>query len=136
MHDQGRARGRCLFERSGFRLRVSGRSRIFITETAFGAAVHEYQFARFERIGLEPAWWNDQETLVEGFTLKHGNAYLVNVISHHAEVRDIPVSVDRSEMGFAPGEPVFAWQHQARAVLIAGSQYDDAVPGHDTHGSS
>jgi hypothetical protein len=94
-------------------------------ETAFGEAVDEYRDSRFVRIGLEPAWWNDLETQVEAYTLKSGDTYLVNVTSHHDEPRDLTVSVDVEPMGLSRDEPVFIWQHQARPVLIAGSQYPD-----------
>ena len=108
---------------------IDGEWPVLPNEAAFGAAVHEYQAARFTRIGLQPAWWNDLDTPVEGYTLKNGNAYFVNVTSHYGEPRDIEVSVDPAKMGFAPGEPIFIWQHQARPALIAGSQYDDdALP--------
>ena len=103
--------------------KVDGEWPVLPDEGAFGAAVHEYQFARFARIGLEPAWWSDLETPIEGFTLQHGDTWFVNVISHHDDVRDVSVSVDRSKMELVPGHPVFAWQQQARPVLIAGSQY-------------
>lgn len=107
--------------------KVDGDWPVLPDECAFGAAVDEFRDARFVRIGLEPAWWKDLDTRVEGFTLNLGDTYLVNVISHLDGPQDIQVSVDASRMGFDAARPVFAWQHQARPALIAGSQYPDEI---------
>ena len=82
---------------------------------------------RRTRIGLEPAWWDNLETNVEGYTLRHGDTYLVNVINHTEETEDLTVSVDLEKMDFDQKRPVFIWQHQARPVLLAGQQYAEDI---------
>jgi hypothetical protein len=96
-------------------------------ESCFGAAVDEYRDARFTRIGLEPAWWNDLETNVEGYTHRNGDTLLVNVIHHAEDAGDVTVSVDVAKTGFDRDRPVFIWQQQARPALVAGQQYADDV---------
>jgi hypothetical protein len=96
-------------------------------ESCFGAAVDEYRDARFTRTGLEPAWWNDLDTNVEGYTLRNGDTYLVNVVHHAEESEDVTVSVDVEKMGFDRARPIFVWQQQARPALVAGRQYADDV---------
>ena len=107
--------------------KVDGDWPILPDERAFGAAVDEYRDARFARIGLEPAWWNDLETRIEAFTLALGDIRFVNVVSHEAEPGEVTVSVGMTRAGFDRSAPVFVWQHQARPALIAGSQYPDDV---------
>ena len=105
--------------------KVNGDWPILPNETCFGAAVDEYRDARFVRIGLEPAWWNDLETDIEAYTLRHGDTVLVNAINHADEVEDVMLSVDVDKLGFDRKRMIFLWEHQARPALIAGSQYPD-----------
>jgi len=105
--------------------KVDGEWPVLPNEHAFSAAVDEYRDARFARLGLDPAWWNDLETNVEAYTLRLGQTYLVNVINHAESEEDVTVSVDLTRMGWSRDEPVYVWQQQARPALIAGSQYAD-----------
>jgi hypothetical protein len=91
----------------------------------FIATLREILPARFVRIGLEPAWWNDLETELEAYTLRLGDAYLVNAISHSQDPRDFDISVDLRQMGFEPGQRLFLWQHQSRQMLGPNEQYPD-----------
>lgn len=107
--------------------KVDGEWPVLPNETCVGAAVDEYRDARFVRIGLEPAWWNDLETNVEGYTLRYGDTYLVNVINHAELAEDLTISVDLARMAFNRDRPIYIWQHQARPTLVAGAQYPDDV---------
>jgi hypothetical protein len=78
------------------------------------AVTRELTASRFEDIGLAPAFWRDLGTEYEGFTLKQGSSYLLNVISHHREPREGVFALDPKRMGFAAGKPVFVWQLFAR----------------------
>lgn len=78
------------------------------------AATRELIASEFVDIGLAPAWWRDFETEYEGFTLKQGNSWLLNVISHYKDVRDGFFTLNPKLMGLAPDKPVFCWEFAAR----------------------
>ena len=93
----------------------------------YNAVLREILPARFARIGLAPAWWRALDTELEAYTLKLGDAYLVNAISHYADTRDIDASVDLRAMGFAKSRPVFMWTHRSRQMLGLNQQYPDEL---------
>ena len=109
--------------------RVDGTLPVRPNDKVIGVAADEYRDARFVRIGLEPAWWNDSETTLEAYTLKLGDTYFVNAISHAEQPADIAVTVDLKKMGFDPAKRTFIWQHQLREVVLAGHQYPDDIIG-------
>jgi len=81
--------------------------------------VHETTYelipSEFVDIGLEPAWWRDFQTEYEGYTLKQGNTYLLNVISHYKNVVKTTDFILKPElMNFKKGGRVFIWQYYAR----------------------
>ena len=96
----------------------------------FVAVVREIMPAVFVRIGLQPAWWSDLETNLEAYTLKLGDTYLVNAISHEARTRDFAVSVDLQKMGFERGRRTFIWTHRSRQMLGPNEQYPDQLRDH------
>jgi len=87
--------------------------------------IDEFRDARFARIGLEPAWWNDLQTQIEAYTLRLGPAWFLNVISHRDKRSTVTASIDTARAGLDPKRPIFCWQHQARKALTAGSQYPE-----------
>ena len=85
--------------------------------------VDEFRDARFTRIGLKPAWWNDLQTPIEAYTLRLGPTWFLNAISHHEKPTTVKMSIDLARTSIDPDQPIFCWQHQARKALRAGSQY-------------
>jgi hypothetical protein len=83
-------------------------------QAALGAATVEYYNAEWVDIGLEPAWWRNLETPYEAYTLKLGDAYFLNVISHRQETADAAFTVDPARMGFDAQRRTFLWQHSVR----------------------
>jgi len=87
---------------------------VFRYNAAVPFTAREMLATEFVDIGLEPAWWRDFETEFEAYTLRQGNAYFLNVISHYSDVRDGIFTLDAEKMGFEIGKPVFVWQHYIR----------------------
>ena len=85
--------------------------------------IDEFRNARFVRIGLEPAWWNDLKTKIEAYTLQLGPTWFLNVISHRKKSSNVTASIDTARAKLDSQQPIFCWQHQARKALKAGSQY-------------
>jgi len=85
--------------------------------------IDEFRNARFVRIGLEPAWWNDLKTTIEAYTLQLGPTWFLNVISHRKKSSTVTASIDTARAKLDSQQPIFCWQHQARKALKAGSQY-------------
>jgi len=85
--------------------------------------IDEFRDARFARVGLKPAWWNDLHTRIEAYTLRLGATWFLNVISHHEQPTTVKPSISLARTSIDPEQPIFCWQHQARKALTAGSQY-------------
>lgn len=118
----------------------------------YTAAVHyaayEMRDSEWAEVGLKPAWWRDPVTQLQVVTLclrpsagepvrggageqgrpatRHSplDTYLVNVISHEKDTKDVNLSVDVKTMGFDPGKRVFVWQFLRRDY----SKYPKGVP--------
>ncbi len=108
-------------------IEVDGKLPVQPDNGALFEAIDEFRDARFARIGLEPAWWNDLSTNIEGYTLKSPGAWFLNAISHRDEKSDIQASLDISLMKLQPDQPIFCWQHQARRTLKSGQQYPSSA---------
>lgn len=78
------------------------------------AATRELLPSEFVDIGLEPAWWRDFQTEYEAYTLKQGNSYLVNIISHYKDTRTGTFTLKPESMNFQKGKTVLCWQFYAR----------------------
>ncbi|GIT30095.1 MAG: hypothetical protein Ct9H300mP1_21410 [Planctomycetaceae bacterium] len=65
--------------------------------------------ARFVRIGLEPAWWNDLKTKIEAYTLQLGPTWFLNVISHRKKSSNVTASIDTARAKLDSQQPIFCW---------------------------
>lgn len=90
----------------------------FIDVTRYQFPIHatcrELLYSEFVDIGLYPAFWRDFETEFEGYTLKQGNCYFLNVISHYPEPKEGKFTLDSEKMGFKKGKKVFLWEYYPR----------------------
>ena len=102
---------------------VDGKLPVSADDGVLFEVIDEFRDARFVRIGLEPAWWNNLETQIEAYTLQMGRTWFLNVISHRKTPSTVTASIDLARTKLDSRQPIFCWQHQARKALTAGSQY-------------
>jgi hypothetical protein len=85
---------------------------------AHTVAYHEFAsevgWNRFKEVGLEPAWWRNEQTNLEvNVFTKEGNSFIITALSHvplTEPTRNTMLSMDFTKLGFNPGYETFVWQ--------------------------
>jgi len=75
----------------------------------YASAAFEIKDAQLVEIGLEPCWWRDYQTQTEAYSLKQGDTYILTVVNHYSEKKDIRLRLDPELMSLNPEKDIFVW---------------------------